>query len=87
MKASFDQPPGNMFQLFPSLDEEKIPLGNFDWDALSSVTCPDIETRIARTTMNGQEIEIGMKTSENGVFLSVLDEIRRSWSEDMRPVF
>ena len=87
MKASSDQSAGDMLQLFPCLDEEIIPLGNFDWDALSSVTCPDIETRIARTTVNSQEIEVRMETSENGVFLPILGEIRGGRGENMRSIF
>jgi len=87
MEASSDQSAGNMFQLFPCLNKEITPFGNFDWDALSSVACPDIETGVARTTMNSQEIEIGMETSENGVFLPVLGKIRGGWGEDMRSIF
>jgi len=75
VEASLDQTTCDMLKLLASLDEEVVPLRDLDRDALPSIARPDMETGIARAPVDCKEIKIGMETGENGVFLSVLDEI------------
>ena len=34
--------------------------------------------------MDGQKVEISMKSGKDGIFLSMLDEIRSGWGKEMR---
>lgn len=79
MEASLDKPPSKMFDLFSRL-YEKIASGGgkSNRNALSSVSCPDMEARVSRTTVDGETIEIGMKSCQNGIFLAIFSEIRCS---------
>ena len=58
MEASFDQSTSDKFKLLSSLHEKIIPRRDFDSDALVGIPGPDIQTRITRTTMNGQKVDI-----------------------------
>ena len=84
VKASLDQATTDILKLFPSLDQKIIPNRNFNWNTLSSIPRPDMEYRVSRTTMDREEIKIGVKSCQYRVFLSISDQVRGSGSEKMR---
>lgn len=75
MVSSANQPTGNVFQLLASLDEEVVAWRHLHWKPLTSVTSPDIESWITRTTVDGQEVEVRMEAGEDGILLAVLDKV------------
>ena len=52
-----------MFQLFASLDKKVVALRDLNWDTLSGVAGPDVQARIPRAAVNGEEVEVGMEPS------------------------
>lgn len=81
MEARFDETTSDMLQLFSSLDEQIIACRNFDGYTFACISCPNMQARVARSPMNGQKIEIGMESSQDGIFLAILDQIRGSRSQ------
>lgn len=87
MVASLDKPPGEMFDLLSCLHEKiTSSWGKSDGNTLSSVTRPNMKARVSRATVDGETIEIGMKSCQNGILLAVFDEIRCSGGKEMRSV-
>jgi hypothetical protein len=80
------QTAGNVFQLFASLDEKVVALRDLDRYTLSGVAGPDVQARIPRAAVNGEEVEVGVEPSENGVFLAIPLEVGGGWCEQMGPV-
>jgi len=52
----------------------------------SSALCPDVETRIKRTSMNGEESEICVKSSKSNIFAAVFYKIQSCWREQVGTV-
>jgi hypothetical protein len=73
MEASLDQTTSDMLKLFPSLDQEVISVRNSNWNTLSSIPRPDMESGVSRTSMDGEEIKIRVKSCQYRVFLSISD--------------
>lgn len=65
-----------MLQLLPGLDEQVVARRDLDRNALSGVSCPDVETGIARAAMDSQEIEVRMESGQNGVLFAIFDQVR-----------
>ena len=84
MKAGFDEAAGDVFDLFSGLDEEIVSRWNLDGDSVAGVSRPDVETWVARTAVDGQEVEICVEASQDGVELGIFVQIRRSRGEKMR---
>ena len=82
VEASLDKPPGKMLDLLSCLHEKiTSSWGKSNGNALSSVPRPNMKARVSRTTVDGETIEIGMKSCQNGIFLAVFSEIRCSRTE------
>lgn len=75
MEASFDETTSDVFDLLARLDEKVVSWWDLDGNTVSGVACPDVKTRIAGASMNGEEVEICVETSQNGVLLTVLDQV------------
>ena len=87
MEASLDKPPGEMFDLLACLYEKITPSWwKSDGDALSSISCPNMESWVSRATMNSETVEIGMKSCQNCILLAVLGEIRGCRTKQVRSV-
>ena len=73
-----------MLDLFACLHEQ-VPTcrGKPHRYALPRIARPDVETRIPRATVDGQEVEIRVEAGKNGVLLTILDEIGGCWGEEM----
>lgn len=87
MEASLDKAPGKILDLLSCLHEEiASSLGKSDGNTLSSVPRPNMEAWVSRTTVNGETVEIGMKSCQDGIFLAVLNEIRCCRTKQVRSV-
>lgn len=75
MVSCFDETTCTVFELFASLDEEIIPLGDLDGKSVAGVTGPDVEAGVAGAAVDGEEVEIGVETGEDGVLLGVFLEV------------
>ena len=75
------QTASNVFQLFASLDKKVVALRDLDRDTLSGIAGPDVQARIPRAAVNGEEVEIGVESSENGIFLAIPLEVGGGWCE------
>lgn len=87
MEARLDEATAEMLKLFPGLyKEEATGRRELDRDTFARVTSPHVQTGIPRTSMNGEEVEVGVETGKDSVFLPVLLEIGSSgckqvWAE------
>jgi hypothetical protein len=70
-----------VFQLFASLDKKVVAVRDLDRDTLSGVAGPDVQARIPRAAVNGEEVEVRVETGKNGVFLAIPLEVRGGWCE------
>lgn len=81
--SGLDEPAGDVLDLLAGLDEEIVALGDLDGDAGSRVAGPDIEAGVARTAVDGEEVEVGVEAGEDGVEGGVLVEVGGSRGEEM----
>lgn len=58
VEASFDETTSDVFDLFARLDEKVVSWWDLDGNTVSRVACPDVKTRVAGATMDGEEVEI-----------------------------
>lgn len=84
--SRLDEPAGDVLNLLAGLDEEVVALGDLDGDAGSRVASPDVEAGIARTAVNGEEVEVGVEAGEDGVEGGVFVEVGGSRGEEMGAV-
>jgi hypothetical protein len=63
------------------LDKKVIAVRDLDRDTLSSVAGPDVQARIPRAAVNGEEVEVRVETSQNGVFLTIPLKVGGGWCE------
>ena len=77
VETSLDEATGDMFELLSGLHQQ-IAAGSrkLDRDAFPSVPCSNIKSRVPRPPMDSQEVEIGVKTRQDGVLLPVFNEVR-----------
>src|SRR5690606_16077974 len=81
MIPGFHEPARDMFQLLAGLDQKVVARRDFNRDAAARVASPDVEPRVSRAAVNGEEVEIGVETGEDGVDLAVPFQVRRRWGE------
>jgi hypothetical protein len=82
VEPSLDKPSAQMFQLLTSLHQEiTTSRGELDGNAFAGVASPDVQTRIARPAVDGEEIEVCMESGENSRGFVVLDEVGGGWGE------
>lgn len=86
MVTCLDEPPGDVLKLLAGLNEQIVSRRNFDRDSITGVPRPDVQSWIPRTTMDGEEVEIGVETGKDGVDFVVLSQVRSSWSKKMGPI-
>jgi hypothetical protein len=79
VEAGLDQAAGEMLELLAGLDEEIVSLRDLDGNSPARVPGPDMETRISRAPVDGQEVEVGMEACKNGILPAVIGKIRGSW--------
>lgn len=76
MESSLDETTADMFQLFACLDKE---ISACQWESdrypLSSISRPDVQSRVSRPTVDGKEVQISVKTCKYRIFLPIFDQI------------
>ena len=75
MVSCFNETTSTVFELFASLDKEIVSLGDLDGKSVSGVAGPDVEAGVAGAAVDGEEVEVGVETGEDGVFLGVFLEV------------
>jgi hypothetical protein len=73
--SSLDQPTRGVLELLARLHEEVVPGRNLDGNAVARVAGPDVEAGVARAAVDGEEVEIGVEASKDGVLCGVLGKI------------
>jgi hypothetical protein len=81
-----DETAGDVLNLLTRLDEEVVSRRDLDGDAGSRVAGPDVEAWVARAAVDGEEVEVGVETGEDGVLGAVLVEIGGGRGEEVRAV-
>jgi hypothetical protein len=66
-----------MLQLLPGLDKQVVTRRDLDGNALSGISCPDVETWITGAAMDSQEVEVGVESGQNGILFAIFDQVRR----------
>jgi hypothetical protein len=83
VEACTDKAAGDVLKLLASLDEQVIARRDLDGNSIAGIAAPDVESGIARATVNGQEVEVGMEPSEDRVLLAEFHQIRGGRSEEV----
>jgi hypothetical protein len=81
--AGLDEPARHVLELLAGLHQQVVALRDLDGDALARVARPDVQARVARAAVDGEEVEVRVEAREDGVFLPVLGEVRRRGREEM----
>lgn len=79
-----DQAACEVFELLSGLNEE-VAWRELDGDALAGVAGPDVETGVARTTVDGEEVEICVEASEDCQGVRVITWLVESISNSLSP--
>jgi hypothetical protein len=89
VESSLDKTTGEMFELLACLDEEMPACARrsgrreADGDPLAGVASPDVQTRVARAAVDGQAVQVGVKSGEDRVLLTIFGEIGGSRGKQM----
>lgn len=75
VEASFDESTSDVLNLLARLDKEVVSWWDLDGNTVSGVACPDVKTRVAGATMDGEEVEVCVEAGQDGVLLAVLDQV------------
>lgn len=70
-----DEAAGQVLDLLARLDEQVVALGDLDGDLLARVARPDVQARVPRPAVDGEEVEVRVEPGEDGVVLAVLDQV------------
>lgn len=70
-----DEPARDVLELLARLDEEVVARRDLDRDALARVARPDVQTRVARAPVDGQEVQVRVEPGQDGVLAAVLDQV------------
>ncbi len=81
--TGLDEPTREVLELLAGLDQQVVALGDLDGDPLARVAGPDVQTRVARAAVDGQEVEVGVEAGQDGVLFAVLLEVGRGGREEM----
>lgn len=83
MESCLDEAARDMFKLLSGLHEQVVACRNFYGNAFACVTSPHMKAGVPWTPMDSQKVQVGVETSQNGVLLTIFDQIRSSWCEQM----
>ena len=86
MVSSLYKTASYMLKLLSRLNEQIIARRHPHWDAFARVACPDIQARIARPSVDGQEVQICVEAGEDGVEGAVLGEVGGGGGEEVGTV-
>lgn len=81
--AGLDEAAGDVLDLLAGLDEEVVAGRDLDGDAGARVAGPDVEARVARAAVDGEEVEVGVEAGEDGVLCAVLGQVGGCRGEEM----
>ena len=84
--AGLDEAAGDVLDLLAGLDEEVVAGRDLDGDAGARVAGPDVEARVSRAAVDGEEVEVGVEAGEDGVAGAVAVEVGGGGREEVRPV-
>lgn len=73
--SGLDEPAGRVLELLARLDEQVVSLGDLDGQSVAGVAGPDVEAGVAGAAVDGEEVEVGVETCEDGVLLGVFVQI------------
>lgn len=83
MEARLDETPGDVLDLLARLDKKVVSGRNLDGDAVSGVAGPDVKARIPGAPVDGEEVEVCVKSSKDSILLAVLVQIRSCGGKKM----
>lgn len=85
MEASLNETATEVLQLFACLYEQ-VSAGcrEPDGDALASIASPYVQTGVARASVDGQEVQVGVEAGKDGVLLAILHEVRCGGGKEVR---
>ena len=84
VKTGLDETARYVLDLLASLDEQVVPGGDLDGDAGARVAGPNMQARVPRAAVDGEEVEVGVEAGEDGVLGAVLDEVGGGGGEEVR---
>ncbi len=87
MVAGLDKSARQVLELLAGLDQQVVALRDLDGNALARIARPDVQTRVARAAVNGQEVEVCVEAREDGAPLAVLLEVGRGGGEEVRALY
>ena len=67
------------------LDKQIAAPRDLDGNSPAVIARPDVQARVPRTSVDSQEVEVGVEAGEDSVDLAVSTEITRCWGEKMWP--
>lgn len=73
--ARLDEPARDVLELLARLDEEVVAGRDLDGYALARVARPDVQARVARAPVDGEEVQVRVEPGQDGVLLPVFDEV------------
>ena len=86
VEAGLDQPARDVLELLAGLHQQVVARRDLDGDALAGVARPDVQARVARAAVDGQEVQVRVEAGEDGVLLAVLDQVGGRGGEEVGAV-
>lgn len=86
VEARLDEATGDVLDLLARLDEEVVTWGHAYGNATARVAGPDVEAGVARTAVDGEEVEVSVEAGEDGVFGAVFPEVGGRRCKQVRTV-
>lgn len=72
MEPRLNQPARDVLQLLAGLHEQVVSGRDLDWDALTCVARPDMQSRVSGAAVDGKEVKVRVEAGKDSVFGSVL---------------
>lgn len=83
VEAGLDAPAAEVLELLAGLDEQ-VAARHGDGNALPRVARPDVQARVTRGGVDGEEVQVRVEAREDGVDRAVLAEVGRRGRQQMR---
>lgn len=71
MEARLYESTSDVLELLARLNQQVVPWWYLYRNTVPSVASPNVKAWVAGAPMNGEEVEVGMETSENGILLAI----------------